>query len=722
MKSNKNIYFLYLLISLFAASCIDDPEANGDLQNAELPKIGIHIYPPTDKSLKIEGEVNSENGSPVIERGIEWRLLTPDSSATYTKVASGEGKGVFSLTLDIQIDTVYQIRAYAINGVGTAYSETQRIETTVGKASIETLTPDSIHAEWALCGGRIIIPGEAKPSEWGIYFSSHPDLVEKDSLPFDKPIAADSTFKAVVIKLTPKTVYYVRSYCKDIFGRISLGEIKSFQTTAGTPDVGNLKIVSNGYYEATVSAEVLKENDAHVTTRGFLWSTQKQPLKDEHGELAGDTIIVGEGAGSYYGTIKNLDPNTLYYLRAFARNSYGITYSDSLELKTSDNKPSLLTVEVTNLLSGTAKASGKLMSAGASAVTSVGFCWGTQAEPTLTSGHRIEVTLGEDNLFSGTITGLAGSKKYYIRAYATNAEATSYGKDIIITTPSIFETLASSSFPGDKLLLGSAYVSADSKGYLLGGDLGSTLTNRLWMFDSKTVAWQEYKPFPNGGRKWQAIADDSNTLTVFGGIDNTNKVTNELYSFDPSMNEWKSLSSGTTPPRPTHMATAGYIDNAFYIVGGKRDSIVPVTKEVWKYTSGSWAQMADFPQAQYQGINLVINGNIYAGLGLNSADKPNYTLWRATSSLSSWVEESTSYPGRKAVTGVALNEQIYVVDVDDDVWMYDISTKTWTQKTRLTISGVQCMFTLNNIIYIGFGENKTTLIKYNALWDINDGF
>ncbi|HRN17228.1 MAG TPA: hypothetical protein PLF38_09325, partial [Xylanibacter oryzae] len=76
---------------------------------------------------------------------------------------------------------------------------------------------------------------------------------------------------------------------------------------------------------------------------------------------------------------------------------------------------------------------GNVTSDGGATVTERGVVWGTSANPT-TSGNK-KSTTGTTGLYSVTITGLKSNTTYHVRSYAINAEGTSYGADVLFTTP-----------------------------------------------------------------------------------------------------------------------------------------------------------------------------------------------------------------------------------------------------------------------------------------------
>lgn len=83
-----------------------------------------------------------------------------------------------------------------------------------------------------------------------------------------------------------------------------------------------------------------------------------------------------------------------------------------------------------------AEGGGELLDEGSSRLISKGVCWSTEPNPTIDDNTTNDgVGIGE---FTSSITGLNVNTKYYIRAYATNQEGTSYGGEIDFFTAKIF--------------------------------------------------------------------------------------------------------------------------------------------------------------------------------------------------------------------------------------------------------------------------------------------
>ena len=106
-------------------------------------------------------------------------------------------------------------------------------------------------------------------------------------------------------------------------------------------------------------------------------------------------------------------------------------------------KPALAVVTTTNVTGITqtsATTGGNVTDDGNAEVTARGVCWGTSQNPTTGSGKTIDGT-GTGN-FTSSITGLTPGIAYYVRAYATNSEGTSYGNDVTFSSnPVLLATL-----------------------------------------------------------------------------------------------------------------------------------------------------------------------------------------------------------------------------------------------------------------------------------------
>ena len=86
----------------------------------------------TSNSAICGGEITSDGGATVIERGICWST-NADPTLDNSHIAAGTGVGVFTVTIGVlAANTTYHVRAYATNEAGTAYGLDKEFTTLSG--------------------------------------------------------------------------------------------------------------------------------------------------------------------------------------------------------------------------------------------------------------------------------------------------------------------------------------------------------------------------------------------------------------------------------------------------------------------------------------------------------------------------------------------------------------------------------------------------------------
>ncbi len=90
--------------------------------------------------------------------------------------------------------------------------------------------------------------------------------------------------------------------------------------------------------------------------------------------------------------------------------------------------PVLTTDSINDIRVTSAICHGSILHQGGSQITARGVCWNTSPEPAITDNHTVEG--GGPGFFASSFTGLTPNTLYYIRAYASNNEGTSYGNEL----------------------------------------------------------------------------------------------------------------------------------------------------------------------------------------------------------------------------------------------------------------------------------------------------
>ena len=250
-------------------------------------------------------------------------------------------------------------------------------------------------------------------------------------------------FTATISNLEDSTKYYVYAYAiNDIDTAFSKTE-GAYTTINGIGEVATLDVDS-----ATVKATStwvkgkVKNRGVGIEKLGFYYKKKKQTGDIEPSDQ--DSVITYEGSDlatvdTFSCQITNLEPETWYYVRAFAKNQFGEFAFNVDSFRTTDGKPFVgkLSLIKDSTTFTTADLSAFLINEGDAPVSAYGFCWSVEEEPTIEADTITCTNLADNGKFTGRIRGLESAKKYYARAYAINDFGTVYSEEeITISTKS----------------------------------------------------------------------------------------------------------------------------------------------------------------------------------------------------------------------------------------------------------------------------------------------
>lgn len=203
----------------------------------------------------------------------------------------------------------------------------------------------------------------------------------------------------------------------------------TFQLTSAVllPIVSIGIISETGQHSAKASGEVTFDGGAEVTAKGFCWDLNPNPsLNQEHS-------FDGTGTGLFERVIFNLQPDTIYYVKAYAVNYKGTAFSNEISFHTLPIEiPVVATAAIINFDTYYAVCGGNVLSDGGASIMEKGVCWSTEPLPDLQDQYTAEGPGGGE--FTSYITDLVPETIYYVRAYATNAIGTSYGNEVSFIT------------------------------------------------------------------------------------------------------------------------------------------------------------------------------------------------------------------------------------------------------------------------------------------------
>lgn len=376
-------------------------------------------------SASIYTHVVNNNDDTIIELGVCW---CTDGLPVYSDwhQAINEVVNPFSNIINsLDSGTTYYVRAYAINSVGIGYSTVQSF-TTLNLPDVVTLSIDNLFGNTTadltgVISCQVVSENGSSVVERGVVWDTIPIVGCSGNV-----IVSGSgigNYVTTMNDLTPHTTYYVRSFATNDIGTRCGNEL-SF-TTPDMPVVINLSVDSVTAHSAVATYQVVS-CEGSPTVNGICISTHPDA------SLSDATLLVGNGIGTFQMLIDSLTPYTTYYVRAYATNTIGTSYSEEVTFSTEADVPLVQTIGVPEIGNVFAIATGNVVSDNGSAIIARGICWSTNNQPTISDS--VAHTSGTMGQFSLPINNLEPGQNYFLRAFAANNIGTSYGDVVTFRT------------------------------------------------------------------------------------------------------------------------------------------------------------------------------------------------------------------------------------------------------------------------------------------------
>jgi Protein of unknown function (DUF1566) len=215
----KILLFLFTIVFLF--SCKKDKPTPPIISTTTVTAISY-------TTATSGGDVTNEGGATIVSRGVCWNTSIDPTTANSTTIESG-GLGSFTSHLTQLIpNTMYYVRAYAVNSASTGYGDLFTF--TTSQVEIPVLTTTEITAITqtnAVSGGNITDDKGGSVTARGVCWGK----LINPTIANNKTIDGTGTgaFTSSITELTRNTTYYVRAYSSNSVGTAYGNEI-SFKT------------------------------------------------------------------------------------------------------------------------------------------------------------------------------------------------------------------------------------------------------------------------------------------------------------------------------------------------------------------------------------------------------------------------------------------------------------------------------------------------------------
>jgi uncharacterized protein (TIGR02145 family) len=269
----------------------------------------------TANSVTTGGNITNDGKTAITKRGVAWATHTAPTVAD-SITNDGTGSGSFTSNVSgLMANTIYYIRAYAINGTGTGYGNELSFTTSKGLPTVTTAAITNSVALSATGGGNVLSDGGYPITARGVVWATTHNPTIANFKTTDG--TGTGPFTSTLTPLASQTVYYVRGYATTSFGTAYGNEITL--TAASSNSIADID--GNVYPTITIGTQTWMTSNLKVThyrngdsivngyTTNFDWY---QAIKDN--ENSAPNYDVYKGAYTYpNGDVANVSSFGLLY-------------------------------------------------------------------------------------------------------------------------------------------------------------------------------------------------------------------------------------------------------------------------------------------------------------------------------------------------------------------------------------------------------------------------
>jgi uncharacterized protein (TIGR02145 family) len=223
----KQLLFFAITLVVLGEACKKDNKATVPVLTTTAPT-GV-----TATSAATGGDITSTGGSTISQSGICW-AFQDNPTVGDSLISSGQtGTGVFTVSMtNLNANTTYYVRAFAINNLGTAYGIIDSFTTSPGLATVVTTAVSNIVPLTAYSGGSVTNNGGSSVTARGICWSTSANPTISNLKTSDS--TGIGSFTDSLTDLASQTVYYVRAYATNSSGTAYGNQITFTSSSANT--------------------------------------------------------------------------------------------------------------------------------------------------------------------------------------------------------------------------------------------------------------------------------------------------------------------------------------------------------------------------------------------------------------------------------------------------------------------------------------------------------
>ncbi|MDD2290124.1 MAG: FISUMP domain-containing protein [Bacteroidales bacterium] len=425
---------LLLITGLLLYSCT--PQENPDPEKTK-PTVttGQITGITTTTATCSDNNVSDDGGADVTVSGVCWSTTTnpttedsktEDGVGTRAGTGTGTGTGTFTSNLSgLTPNTTYYVRAYATNSEGTAYGEQKSFKTDQEESG-DTFTDSrdgnvyktvTIGEQTWMAENLAYLPSVVGPgtesNETAYYY-----VYDYDGTDITAANATEYYHTYGVLYNWPAAM----TACPEGWHLPGVEEWDILINYLGGNEIAHGKMQEVGTAHWTTPDAKATNSSGFTGLPGGRYSFGYFSQLGREGNW---------WSSNEYGTTNAMR----FYMHNIIRVDnirFNRNYGVNVRCLQNNKFLTVFTGQVLTITTTTATCGGNVTGDGGDAVTARGVCWSTSENPTTANS---KTTNGSGlGAFTGNITGLTPNTTYYVRAYATNSEGTTYGEQKSFTT------------------------------------------------------------------------------------------------------------------------------------------------------------------------------------------------------------------------------------------------------------------------------------------------
>lgn len=453
-------FAFYLIVLMLLSSCTEYVRMTG-IKTVEVKNTSHNTTLAVGKIEDLSDNLHSEHGFCLSENPVPTMDDQVVNLGTINKI------GIFETAItNLNPETDYYISAFVKEGDQYIIDKPISFRTESPKLPIITVYEASNVSYFsAVIGAKLITGNGDSVSVSGICWGLSENPTTSDSKAVNPDGARE--FQLPVSSLAHSTKYYARAWATNNLGTGYSQNIEFTTLTYAMPTVTTDEFLNLTDRSVSFVGTLHAIGNGPVIRTGFLYGKNSDLAIGVSDSINSTPPDVG---GQYMYHVYNLEANTKYYFRAFARNLGGVAFGETKDFTTANpvSIPEISLIAVNDYYGLKIKAEGKVLSTGGvDRITDICLLYSsTHPSPVYGTSTFIWGTPTiSDIVFDVNKSAFTANTKYYFRMWAQNIAGEAYSNVIEFTVPPISPPIISTA-KVYRILSTSAHVIGAEQPYL----------------------------------------------------------------------------------------------------------------------------------------------------------------------------------------------------------------------------------------------------------------